>query len=146
MSGEGNERRDKVISIVGGIVAVLLLWARFSQNQFVTYLALVGLIILFATGFILYGRGGAETPKVIKPGVSAKDQEAAESSSSQHDSHEYAKSMSEQKDDNSESDDSMLGCLGSVIEGCQAVFFILFVVFMVGMLIYLAIDTAMMKK
>ena len=142
MSGDGNGRKDKVISIIGMIVAVMFLWARFSPNQFVEYLAVLGLIFLFATGFILYARRGAETPKVIKPSVSAEDQEAANSSSSQHDSDEYAKSMSEQNDDNSESDDSLFGCLGSVIEGCQAIFLIFFALFMVGMIIYLLVDTA----
>lgn len=142
MSGDGNGHRAKVyIYIIGMIATVMLLWAWWiSTNQFVENLIVIALTVLVSVFVCERWVGGGDVR------VSAKDQEAAESSSSQHDSDEYAKSMSEQDDDNSESDDSMLGCLGSVIVGIHSVFFILFVVFMVGMIIYLAIDTAMMKK
>jgi hypothetical protein len=47
-------------------------------------------VLVFAVGC------GADAPQVIKANVSAEDQQAAERSASEHDSDEYAKSMSEQ--------------------------------------------------
>jgi len=141
MSGDGNGHRAKVyIHTIGMIATVMLLWAWWiSTNQFVENLILIALTVLVSVLVCVRWFGGGDVR------VSAEDQEAAESSSSQHDSDEYAKSISEQNDDNSESDDSILGCLYSVVEFCQAVFYVGFAVFMVVMLIYLLIDTAMMN-
>ena len=55
-------------------------------------------------------------------------------------------SESNQNDDNSESDVSMIDAMASVTDGCQAIFWLFFAVFMVGMLIYLLIDTAAEKS
>ena len=94
MSGDGNGHRAKVIYIIGMIATVMLLWAWwFSTNQFVENLIVLGLIVLVAV-FCCERWCAAGDSR-----VSAKDQEAAESSSSQHDSDEYAKSISEQNDD-----------------------------------------------
>ena len=51
-----------------------------------------------ALGFVMVVAGGCGTdaPKVIKAHVSAEDQQAAERSAAEHDSDEYAKSISEQ--------------------------------------------------
>ena len=52
-----------------------------------------------ALGFVMVvagGCGGTDAPKVIKANVSAEDQQAAERSAAEHDSDEYAKSISEQ--------------------------------------------------
>ncbi|HBV62027.1 MAG TPA: hypothetical protein DEF45_03295 [Rhodopirellula sp.] len=51
---------------------------------------LLGCVIVILAGC------GADVPKVIKASVSAEDQQAAERSTSEHDSEEYAKSISEQ--------------------------------------------------
>lgn len=50
----------------------------------------LGCVIVAASGC------GANAPKVIKANVSAEDQQAAERSISEHDSDEYAKSISGQ--------------------------------------------------
>ena len=57
--------------------------------------------------------------------------------------------MSEPKqndDTNPESDVSMIDAVASVTDGCQAVFWLFFAVFMVGMLISLLFDTAAEKN
>ena len=55
-------------------------------------------------------------------------------------------SESNQNDDNSESDVSMIDAMASVTDGCQAIFWLFFAVFMVGMIIYLLLDTAAEKN
>lgn len=50
----------------------------------------------FGLMIVAVGGCGSDVPKVIKADVSAEDQQAAERSISQHDSDEYAKSISEQ--------------------------------------------------
>ena len=55
-------------------------------------------------------------------------------------------SESNPNDDNSESNVSMIDTMASVTDGCQAIFWLFFAVFMVGMLIYLLIDTAAEKS
>ena len=55
-------------------------------------------------------------------------------------------SESKQNDDNSESDVSMIDAVASFTDRCQAVFWLFFAVFMVGMLIYLLFDTAAEKN
>ena len=49
-------------------------------------------------------------------------------------------------DTNPESDVSMIDAMASVTDGWQAIFWLFFAVFMVGMLIYLLIDTAAEKS
>ena len=55
-------------------------------------------------------------------------------------------SESNQNDDNSESDVSMIDAMASVTDGCQAISWLFFAVFMVGMIIYLLLDTAAEKN
>ena len=55
-------------------------------------------------------------------------------------------SESNPNDDNSESNVSMIDTMASVTDGCQAIFWLFFAVFLVGMLIYLLIDTAAEKS
>ena len=55
-------------------------------------------------------------------------------------------SESNQNDGNSEGDVSMIDAMASVTDGCQAVFWLFFAVFMVGMIIYLLLETATEKN
>ena len=55
-------------------------------------------------------------------------------------------SESNPNDDNSESNVSMIDTMASVTDGCQAIFWLFFAVFMVGMIIYLLLDTAAEKN
>ncbi len=53
---------------------------------------------------------------------------------------------SNQSDDNEGGEVSTIDAVASVANGCQAVFWIFFALFLIGMLIYLAFDTAIEKK